>query len=152
MVLTRAEVRQEIVDMIRRLYSIAYAQQVVVIVVAGLGVVMALLISVLQRRRELGLLRAVGASQFQVVRSILAEAALLGLIGAAIGVLVGIPLEWYAVRVLLFEETGFMFPVSIPWLAAAQIVAAVMAVAIAAGMFPALRAMRLRITEAIAYE
>jgi putative ABC transport system permease protein len=151
-VLTRTEVRQEIVDMIRRLYSIAYAQQVVVIVVAGLGVVMALLISVLQRRRELGLLRAVGASQFQVVRSILAEAALLGLIGAAIGVLVGIPLEWYAVRVLLFEETGFVFPVSIPWRAAGQIVGAVMAVAIASGMFPAFRAMRLRITEAIAYE
>jgi putative ABC transport system permease protein len=151
-VLTRDEVRQTIVDMIRRLYSIAYAQQVVVIVVAGLGVVMALLISVLQRRRELGLLRAVGASQLQVVRSILAEAALLGLIGGVIGVLVGIPLEWYAVRVLLFEETGFVFPVSIPWAAAAQIVAAVMAVAIGAGMLPALRAMRLRITEAIAYE
>jgi putative ABC transport system permease protein len=151
-VLTQERVRHEIADMIRRLYGIAYAQQVVVIVVAGLGVVTALLISVLQRRRELGLLRAVGASRLQVVRSLLAEAALMGFLGATIGVLLGIPLEWYAVRIILFEETGFAFPLCIPWTACASVVAGVLAVALAAGLIPALHAMRIRITEAIAYE
>jgi putative ABC transport system permease protein len=152
LVMTQGEVRQTIVDMIRRLYGITYAQQIVVMMVAGLGVVTALLISVLQRQRELGLLRAVGASRFQVVRSLLAEAALMGFLGAVIGIVLGIPLEWYAVRIILFEETGFVFPVSIPWTAAALLVAFAMGVAVLAGLVPALHAMRLRIPEAIAYE
>jgi putative ABC transport system permease protein len=151
-VMTREEVRQTIVGMIRRLYGISYAQQVVVMVVAALGVIMALLISVLQRRRELGLLRAVGASRLQVVCSLLAEAALMGLMGAAIGVLLGIPLEWYAVRVILFEETGFVFPVRIPWPDVGAVVCMALGVAILAGVVPALHAMRLCIAEAIAYE
>jgi putative ABC transport system permease protein len=151
-VMTRDEVRQTIIDMIRRLYNITYAQQMVVMIVAALGVVTALLISVLQRRRELGLLRAIGASRFQVLCSLLAEAALMGLMGAAIGVLLGIPLEWYAVRVILFEETGFVFPVRIPWPDVGAVVCLALGVAILAGIIPALHAMRLRIAEAIAYE
>src|SRR5262249_11346752 len=120
--------------------------------VAGLGVVVASLISVLQRRRELGLLRAVGASRPQVLRSVLAEATLMGLIGSAIGLLVGIPLEWYAIRVVLFDEAGFLFPVRIPWLAAGGITGFAVVLATLAGLGPALHAIRLRIPEAIAYE
>lgn len=151
-VMTRDEVRQIIVGMIRRLYNITYAQQMVVMLVAALGVIMALLISVLQRRRELGLLRAVGATRFQVLCSLLAEAALMGLMGAAIGVLLGIPLEWYAVRVILFEESGFVFPVRIPWADVGAVVCLALGVAVLAGIVPAVHAMRLHIAEAIAYE
>ena len=57
---------------IRRLYGLVRVQQFVVGAVAALGVVTALLISVLQRRRELGLLRSVGATRGQVLRSSLA--------------------------------------------------------------------------------
>ena len=128
-VMTRGELRQVITDMIRRLYNLAYAQEFVICVVAGLGVVMALLISVIQRRRELGLLRAVGASRGQVLHSVLAEAILMGLIGSAIGLLVGIPLEWYAVRVILLEETGYSFAVRVPWLEIGVVVTLALAIA-----------------------
>src|SRR5262249_7589865 len=114
-VLSRAELQGHIDGMIERLYGIAFGQQLVVMVVAALGVVMALLISVLQRRRELGLLRAVGATRSQVVRCVVAEASLMGLIGTLIGLTVGIPLEWYALRVVILEETGYSFPVYVPW-------------------------------------
>jgi putative ABC transport system permease protein len=150
--LTRAELRQRVSDILHQLYAIPYAQGLVVGLVAGLGVVIALLISVLQRRRELGLLRAVGASRAQVLRSVLAEATLMGLIGAAIGLAVGVPLEWYAVRVILFDEAGFLFPVRVPWLAAAGITATAVGLATLAGLGPALRTLHLRIPEAIAYE
>src|SRR5262249_28869565 len=73
-ILKRDELRQRIADMIRRLFGIAYSQEIVVGLVAAMGVVMALLISVLQRRRELGLLRAVGATRGQILRTVLAEA------------------------------------------------------------------------------
>ncbi len=149
---TRPELRDVVRAMLRRLSGIAYAQEVVVVLVAALGVLTALLISVLQRRRELGLLRAVGASRSQVLRSVLAEAALVGLVGSVIGVLFGIPLEWYAVRVILLDETGFTFPVRIPWAQAAAVIMLGLGVAVLAGLLPALRAVRLRIADAIAYE
>src|SRR4051794_17725199 len=79
---TRAELHREVKDQVRRVYHLAYAQEFVVGLVALLGVVSALFISVLQRRRELGLLRAVGASRAQVLGTVAAEASLMGAAGA----------------------------------------------------------------------
>src|SRR5205814_10447202 len=99
-VLTRTEVNREIRSQLQRIYGMAYAQQTVVGLVALLGVVSALFISVLQRRRELGLLRAVGASRSHLLRSVLAEAVLMGLIGAIVGFLIGLMLEWYVLDIM----------------------------------------------------
>jgi putative ABC transport system permease protein len=150
--LTRTELQGHIDQMIERFYGIAYAQQIVVMVVAALGVVTALLISVLQRRREMGLLRAIGASQMQVIHSVLAEACLMGLLGTGIGILVGIPLQWYVLRVVILEECGFLFPVYLPWSAGLVISVVALSAATLAGLGPALYAVRQRIPEAIAYE
>jgi putative ABC transport system permease protein len=139
-------------ETIEQLYGIAFGQQVAVMAVAALGVVTALLISVLQRRRELGLLRAVGASRAQVLRSVLAEALLMGAVGTVIGLAVGVPLQWYALRVVLLEETGYAFPVYVPWAAALWIALASVAAATLAGLGPALHATRQPIAEAVAQE
>ena len=80
------------------------------------------------------------------------EALGMGLLGTVIGVVMGVPLEWYAVRVILFEQSGFLFPIAIPWQEAAVIAALAVLMAIAAGLLPAVHAVRLRIAEAIAYE
>jgi putative ABC transport system permease protein len=151
-VLDRAEVHDLIVNVIRRPFSLALAQQAVLGLVAALGVVTALLISVLQRRRELGLLRAVGATRGQVVRTVLAEAMLMGLIGTALGVLVGLPLEWYVVRLVISEESGFAFPMAFPWSEGLVVGAAAVGLATLAGLLPALQAGRLNVVDAIAYE
>ena len=151
-VLTRAELRDGVRTLVRRLHGIALAQEGVIASVASLGVVMALLISVLQRRRELGLLRAVGATRGQVLRSVLAEAALMGLFGTIIGVALGVPIEHYVIKVILLEEAGFTFPVLFPWGWAGLIAGLSLLVATLAGLWPAVQAMRLPITEAIAYE
>ena len=107
-------VREFLAGVIDKLYRLAYMQQIIVAVVAALGVVTALLISVLQRRRELGLLRAVGATQPQVLKSVLAEAFLMGIIGTVLGIALGLPMEWYLLRVVLFEESGFWLEMIIP--------------------------------------
>ncbi|MBV9121736.1 MAG: ABC transporter permease [Planctomycetes bacterium] len=148
----RAEVRKHYDTQIGRFAEIAYSQEVVVGLVAALGVVTALLISVLQRRRELGILRALGATQVQVLRSVLAEATLMGVIGTVIGLLVGVAVEWYVIQVILFEETGFLVAVRIPWAEAGKIAGLALATATLAGLGPALHTLRLRIPEAIAYE
>jgi putative ABC transport system permease protein len=149
---SRAEMRRDISRTLNRVYSLAYAQQAVIGMVALLGVVSALFISVLQRRRELGLLRAVGASRGQVLRSVLAEATLMGAVGAAIGFGVGVLLEWYVVKVLLPDDAGWVFPLQVPWWAAGLVVGSSVVLATLAGLWPAFEATRMRIPEAIAYE
>ena len=141
-----------LVGVIDRLFRVAYLQQVVVGVVAALGVVTALLISVLQRRRELGLLRAVGATQYQVIKTVVAEAMLMGMIGTALGFAMGVPMEWFLLNVVLLEESGFRFEMLIPWKQALGIGGIAILTSTVAGLFPAIHAVRMNITEAIAYE
>ncbi len=148
----RDQLREAISSQLERIYNLAYAQEFVVALVALLGVVSALLISVLQRRRELGLLRAVGASRGQVLGSVLAEAALMGLVGAILGLVLGLLLEWYTVNVMVLDEAGFVFPMRIPWASVATVFGGSVVAATVVGLWPAWRATRLRIPEAIAYE
>ncbi len=151
-VVPRETLRTHILGMVGRLYGVAYVQEAVAALVASLGVAMALLISVLQRRRELGLLRAIGATPSQALAVVLAEAGLMAIVGIAFGLLIGTALEWYVLRVVLLEETGFLFPVRFPWVHATAVAVLAFAGALVAGLGPALRASRLPIPEAIAYE
>src|SRR5262249_37490515 len=149
---TRQQVRDNYRDLIRTLYGLAYTQVLVVGVVAVLGVILSLLISVLSRQRELGLIRAVGGTRGQIIHTVLAEAVLIGVIGTVLGVLIGLPLKWYVVPVFLFEGSGFIFPVGIPWLEMGVTALVSIVSAALAGLVPARWASRLNITDAIADE
>ena len=138
--------------MVGRFYGVAYVQEAVAGIVAALGVVTTLTISVLERRRELGLLRALGATRGQVLATILAEAFLMSVIAVVLGGLLGTALQWYVLRVLLFTETGFVYPVHFPWAIAVTLAAAVPVLGLLAALGPGLQAARQRIVEAIAYE
>ncbi|HEY3787497.1 MAG TPA: ABC transporter permease, partial [Urbifossiella sp.] len=148
----KKSLRKFLTELINRVYLLAYLQQIIVGVVAALGVVTALLISVLQRKRELGLLLALGATPGQVLRSVLAEAILMGLFGTVLGVVIGLPMEWYVLKVVLMEESGFVFDVVVPWKEALGIAAAAISTAALAGLMPAIHAVRTRIPDAIQWE
>jgi putative ABC transport system permease protein len=148
----RDALRQFLSELISRVYLLAYLQQLVVGVVAALGVVTALLISVLQRKRELGLLLAVGATPVQVLRSVLAEAMLMGLFGTVLGILIGLPMVWYVLKVVLVDESGFVLDILIPWKQTLVIAAVSISTATIAGLLPAIRAIQTRIPDALQYE
>ncbi len=148
----RASLRKYLSELISLMFLLAYILQLVVGVVAALGVVTALLISVLQRKRELGLLFAVGATPGQVLRSVLAEAVLLGVFGTVLGILIGLPMEWYVLRVVMVEESGFVFDVLFPWKQALGIAVGSIVIATLAGLLPAWRAIQTRIPDALQYE
>ncbi|MFO0805341.1 MAG: ABC transporter permease [Gemmataceae bacterium] len=148
----KASLRKFLSELINRVYLLAYMQQIVVGAVAALGVVTALLISVLQRKRELGLLLALGATPGQVLRSVLAEAILMGLFGTAMGILIGLPMEWYILNVVLTEESGFVFELLVPWKEAMGIAVAALFTATIAGLVPAMHAVKTRIPDAIQWE
>jgi putative ABC transport system permease protein len=149
---TRVQMHKTIEESINRVYWLGYAQFFIVGLVTLLGVVSALFISVLQRRRELGLLRAVGASRGQVLGTVLAEAALMGLFGSLIGFLFGLFIEWYVIHLILFNEAGFVFPMLVPWKPAVVVFGLSVVLTALVGLWPAYHATRLRIAEAIAYE
>jgi putative ABC transport system permease protein len=148
----RGALRKYVGDLIDRIYKLVNLQQIVVGFVAALGVITSLLISVMQRKRELGLLLAVGATPNQIIRTVLAEALLMGIFGTILGILMGVPLEWYVLRVVLFEESGFLFDLLMPWTQAIGIAFGAIATAALAGLFPAMQAVKTRIPDALAYE
>ncbi|MDY3562552.1 ABC transporter permease [Gemmata sp. JC673] len=148
----RFSLRKFLSELLNRVYVLAYMQQLLVGVVAALGVVTALLISVLQRKRELGLLLAVGATPGQVLLSVLAEAFLMGAFGTVLGVLIGLPMEWYVLKVMFVDESGFNLDMLIPWKATLGIASASITLATLAGLLPAWRAIQTRIPDAMQYE
>jgi putative ABC transport system permease protein len=115
----------------------------VALLVGGVGVANTMVISVLERRREIGLRRALGASKRQVRGQFLAESVLLSLLGGIVGVLVGVGVTaGYA----LTRDWPAVFP-PIALIGGVGVAAVVGALA---GAYPAMRAARLSPTEALA--
>jgi putative ABC transport system permease protein len=112
--------------------------------VAGIGIMNVMLVSVSERRSEVGLLKAVGARSAQVMAVFLTEAILLASLGGLLGLLLG----WLGIQLLVWLYPAF--PASTPpWAAAAAIVTSVV-VGVLFGVLPARRAMRLDPVTALA--
>ncbi len=117
-------------------------------IIAAVGMVNTLSLSVLQRTRELGLLRAVGTSRGQVRRMVRYEAVITALIGGVLGVVLGVVFAIVVSRPLADE--GFTLSIPVVTLLLMLVLATVAGVIAAIG--PARRASRLDVLDALAYE
>ena len=117
-----------------------------------LGVVNTLLAAVLDRTREIGLLRAVGASRSHIVRLFMGEAAFIGLSGGLIGALAGLWMGILITDVVGGQATGWHFPYIFPTRLAWGMGSVSSLCAMMAGLYPARRAAALNVVEALAYE
>ena len=128
----------------------------VALVVASLGIVNTLVMSVLERRREIGVLKALGASDADVKRLFFVEAGVMGIVGGALGVLLG----WLIGRAINFGTNVYLSRQELPhetivllplWLVAGAIAFAVV-VSLLSGIYPAARAARLDPVQVLRYE
>jgi putative ABC transport system permease protein len=124
--------------------------------VASLGIVNTLVMAILERRREIGVLKALGASDKDVRHLFFAEAGVMGLLGGVGGVALG----WGIGRLIQFGTNYYLRQQQIPpeniwtvppWLVASAIAFSLI-VSLAAGLYPATRAARLDPVEALRYE
>jgi putative ABC transport system permease protein len=151
-VLTNDELRAESTNLIDQTFQVTYAMEVVAVLLALLGVVNTLLAAVIDRTREIGLLRAVGATGSQVLASISAEAGCMGLVGAVIGIATGTALAEVLLYCIVKQGSGWDIPLVFPLATALQMGLASIAAAMLAGLYPARRAAALDVVEALAYE
>ena len=119
------------------------------IIIAALGIINTLALSVIERTREIGLLRAVGTSRRQTRRMIRLESVVIavfgGLLGIAIGVVFGV-----AIQHAVSDEGLDVLSVPVPTLVAYLLLSAV--IGVLAALWPAWRASRLDVLKAIAFE
>jgi len=135
--------REEILVVFDSTFAITYALEVIAIVVAMLGVAGTLLTLVLERRRELSLLRLTGADRRQVRRMVIIEAALIGAVSQGIGLAVGLGLSMVLIYVINVQSFGWTIQFHLPLAFLLQATIAVVIATSVAGIYPARRAAQL---------
>jgi putative ABC transport system permease protein len=126
------------------------------LVVSSLGIINTLVMAILDRRREIGVLKALGAADGDIQKLFFVEAGAMGFLGGLLGVVFG----WLIGRALTFalnvylhkQELPGIDVTSVPWWLAAGAIAFAVLVSLIAGLYPASRAAKLNPVEALRYE
>jgi len=129
-------------------FLLLYVLLALSVIVSLFGIVNTLVLSVFERTRELGMLRAVGMSRRQVRRMIRSESVVTALIGGVLGMVIGVFLSAIVTKALSNDGVAFNLPVGT--LIAFLVVA--MVAGVVAAILPARRASRLDVLEALQYE
>jgi putative ABC transport system permease protein len=151
-VIRNHELRKEILDIFDRTFVLTYVLEAIAVLVAVLGIINTLVTAVLERRREFATLRAIGASPRQVERLVLWEAAYLGLIGAALGVVGGLLLATLLIHVVNKQSFGWTIQMTVPGGLILQAISLALTAALVAGYWPARWAARQPVVEGLREE
>jgi len=149
LIFANSDLRKQAVQIFDRTFAITYALEAIAVFVAIMGVAGALLALVIDRRRELGLLRYLGASSLQIRKMILAEAGLLGLLSNIAGLCLGIFLS--LILIFVINKQSFGWTIRFHWPIAVLLggISVIWIATLLAGCYPARIAVRLNPLEVI---
>lgn len=149
LIFSNRDLRGEAIRIFDRTFAITYALEAIAVIVAVMGIAGALLALVIDRRRELGLLRLLGAATGQVRKLILVEAGLLGLLANCAGLALGFAMS--LILIFVINKQSFGWTIRFHWPVAVLLGAltSVYAATILAGLYPAEVAVRLNPLEVV---
>jgi putative ABC transport system permease protein len=151
-VLTNQEVRSYIMGLTDQWLALSYSQIAVAVLVAVLGIMNTLTVSIMDRRRELGVLQAVGARRRQIRYTIWMEALSVGFVGILIGLGLGAINLHYVLDMAHRDITGMTLPYRFPVGIAMMLFPAILGAAFVAALWPAESAVRGSLVQALEYE
>ena len=151
-VYTNAEFKRWISSLVDQFFTLNYMQLIVAVLIAILGIVNTLLISVSERRREIGIVRAIGGLRSQIKKLVLLEAVAVAIVGVIVGSVAGVLNTFFMSHTVSVVLAGYSVPFHFPWEFVLISVPVVTAVSLAAGWWPAQNAAHMQVIEAIGYE
>ncbi|MEO6913574.1 MAG: FtsX-like permease family protein [Candidatus Baltobacteraceae bacterium] len=143
------ELRAIVLNIFDRTFAITNALYIVSIVIAVLGVVSTLFALVLERRREIALLRYLGVSIAGVRRMVYTQAGVVGVIAALWGLLLGAALSLVLIFVINLQSFGWVISLRLPYRFFGEVVLLIIAAAIVAAIYPASVAARIQTAEVL---
>ena len=152
LVLTNAQVRSWILRLTDQWLQLTNSQLFIAVIVAILGIVNTLTVSIIDRKRELGVLRAVGAFRRQIRQTIWMEAVAIGLVGLALGLLFGAANLYFLLQITGRDLSGMYLPYRFPVGIAALLLPTILGAALFSALWPAESAVRSSLVEALEYE
>jgi len=148
---TSAQAKDEARNQIATYFQIVYAILLIAAIVGLLGLANTLAMSVLQRFREIGILRAIGVTRSQTWRMVLVESSTLGLAAFVLSIPLGALLTFLVVRGTS-QGFGFSIPTLYPWIWVPFVAIFAVVIAVIASIAPGRRAARLEVVSALQYE
>ena len=152
LVYTNVEFRNWIGTLVDKFFVLNYMQLVIAVIVAVAGIANTLIISVAERHREFGIIRAIGGYQAQIRKMVLLEALSISIVGVIVGAVASLFDIQFLSHTVSTVLAGYDVPFYFPWLLVLETFPAVAAVSLLAGWFPARHAMKASVIEAIGYE
>jgi putative ABC transport system permease protein len=151
-VMTSEDTRSYVLNIANQWFGLMYVQVAVAVFVAILGIVNTLTVSISDRRRELGVLQAVGAMHGQIRRTIWLEALAVAALGVILGSAVGAVNLYYVLDIVQRDVAGLRLDYQYPVTTVLTLVPAILGAAFAASIWPAESALRMPLVEALDYE
>jgi putative ABC transport system permease protein len=152
MVKSNRELRTQVFLIFDQTFSVTYVLQIIGVIVSTLGIFLSLTILVTERRREISILRATGASQAQITQLILIEAGMIGVVGSVLGLMAGLTLAKILSDVVNVAFFGWTITWATPWVFLMLLPPVVIASSLLAGYGPARQAARLNIANGLKME
>jgi len=147
-----AEVFDYGTKLLREWFRLADSQIVLALMIGGIGVANTVLISLVTRTRQIGLLAAIGATPAQIYRALAWEAVTLGVLSSLFGIALGLWTLWGPVVGIVEAESGFGLIRIVPWHAIGAVLGGGVVMGILASILPILAARRMNLVAAIGYE